>query len=130
MRSTLRVSFSFVIGVLSGIRRKDHHRAGGEVAGVGDAAYARDHRDLAVGYLALAAFPEELPHRLDHVGAAAREPALSRRDLAAAGVERQVSLMREIRLPDEGAALAALAEAQHLELQQDGDDEIVVGMER
>ncbi len=33
-------------------------------------------------------------------------------------------------LADEVAALAVLAEAQHLELQHDGDDEVVVGMKR
>src|SRR3990172_2379349 len=130
VRSTFRVSFSFVIGVLSSVRSKDHHGARGEVAGIGDAAYAGDHGDFAVGHLASAAFPEELANRLEQVGAAARKPGLSRRDLAAARVEGEVSGMREIRFPDVGATLAALAEAQHLQLQQDGNDEIVVRMER
>jgi hypothetical protein len=38
--------------------------------------------------LARAGLAEQLPHRFDEVGAAAGEPGLTCRDLAAAGVQR------------------------------------------
>ena len=84
---------------------------------------------FGVLHLALAAFAEELAHGFDQVGAAAREAGLSRGDLSAAGVQRQVAVEGEVMLADEVAALAMLAEAEHFHLQHDGDDEVVVGME-
>src|SRR5262249_57670939 len=52
------------------------------------------------------------------------------RNLTAAGVERQIAVVGEIAVADELHAFAGLAEAERLELQQDGNDEVVVRMER
>src|SRR5215510_1519060 len=115
---------------VSRIRGQDHYDAAAPVAAVGNAADPGDQRVPGVFHLPLAAFAEELAYRLDHIGAASGQPALAGRNLPATGIERQVARMGEVVLVDESATLPALAEAQHLELHHDGDDEIVIGMER
>ncbi len=109
---------------------RDQHqgRARAPVASVVDPADAGHQRVLRVLDLALAGFTAQLPHRLDQVVGRARR--LPRRDLAAAGIERQVAVVREVVIADERAALARLAEAECLELQHDRDDEVVVGVKR
>ena len=72
---------------------------------------------------------EQLSDRLNEVGTAASEPALTCRNLPATGVERKIAGMSEIVLVDKTASLPALAEPEHLQLQHDCDDEIVIGME-
>src|SRR5712691_695514 len=109
----------------SGISFRDQHqgRARAPVASVIDPTDAGYQRVLGVLDLALAAFAAQLPHRLDQVVRRARR--LARGNLAAAGVERQIAVMGEIVVADELSAFARFAEAEGLELQHDGDDEVV-----
>src|SRR5215475_10416739 len=109
-------------------RNQHQGRARAPVASVVDPTDAGHQRVLGVLDLALAGLALQLPHRLDQVVRRARR--LARGNLAAAGVERQIAVVGEIVLADELHALARLAEAERLELQHDGDDEVVIRVER
>ena len=112
------------------VRGQDHHDAATPVASVWNAADTRDQSICRVFHLPLVALTEQLPDRLDEIGPATGESALTSRNLSAAGVERKVTRMSEIELVDETATLAVLAESEHLQLKHDRDNEIVIGMER
>ena len=69
----------------------------------------------------------QLAHRLDHLGDAAAVGRVVVAQAAAIGVERQLAAARDqVAVGDEAAALALLAEAEVLDLQQHGDREAVV----
>src|SRR5579862_3546984 len=132
-RLTLRVSFNgFALAGLAMppllFRDQNQGCARTPVASVIDPADASHQRVFGVLDLALSGFAAQLAHRLHEIMRRAR--GLTRGDLTTAGVEGQIAIEGEIMLADERHALARLAEAEGFELQHDGDDEIIVRVER
>src|SRR5450755_1432290 len=72
-------------------RPPEDHGAGAQAAVVRDHAEAGDEADLRVGHRALAGFAGELKDRLGHAEKAAGAAGLAGRELAAAGVVREVA---------------------------------------
>src|SRR5215471_11724131 len=98
-------------------RNQNQRRARAPVASVVDPSDAGHQRVPRVLDLPFAGFALQLPYRLDQVVRGARR--LTRGNLAAAGVERQIAVVGEIAVADELHARARLAEAERLELQHD-----------
>src|SRR5262249_18478057 len=72
-------------------------------------------------------FAAQLPHGFKYLGHAAAVDGMVTAEPAAIGVERQLARAGDqIAVGDELAALALLAEAEVLELHQDGDGEAVI----
>src|SRR4029079_7804370 len=92
------------------VRHEAQRGAGAPVASVIDPADAGDERVGGVLDLTLAGLAHELPHRLDQI--VRRAGCLAGRDLAAAGVQRQRSFIREVGVADERHAFARFAEAE------------------
>src|SRR3982074_2191600 len=97
------------------------------VAPVVDPADAGHERVRGVLDLTLVGLTHQLAHRLDQI--VRRAGRLARPDLSPAGVERQRAAVGQIGVAHEWDPFARLAEAQRLELNDDGDEEIVVGVE-
>src|SRR5580698_3032574 len=93
---------------------RDQHQgcARAPVASVIDPADAGHQRVLGVLDLPLACLTAQLPYRFKQVFR--RAGCLAGGDLPAAGVERQVAVVGEVRLADVRDALAGLAEAKRL----------------
>src|SRR2546430_5215731 len=87
----------------------------------------RHQRDLAVRYLACPTRAAELADRL---GEEAEAVQTASGELAAPGVERQLAAQANAARRDEGAALAALAEAEGLDPGQREPAEAVIELDR
>ena len=104
-------------------------RAGAQAAVVGDHAEAGDEAELRLLDRALAGIVGELADRLGHAEEAAGAAGLPGRELAAAGVVREVAVVRQGARANEGRPLALGAKAQVLELQHHDDRVVVVGLD-
>src|SRR6516225_626345 len=85
-------------------------------------------REIAVRHLNLGmGFAAQLAHSFDDLGHAAAVDGMIAAETTTVGVERQLADARDqIAVSNELAALALLAEAEVLQLHQDGDGEAVV----
>src|SRR5882672_8000520 len=123
-----RVSLRFCMQ--SGLRRKNERDAATPIAAVRDPSNPGNQSVRSLFYLSASPLAEQLSHRLDQIRSAAGKTGLSGGNLPTARIQRKVAIVIEIHFIDVGASFARLAKSQHLQLQQNCDDEVIVRMKR
>src|SRR5690625_2575950 len=88
----------------------------------------RDQSILGGCDLSLSALAQQLAHRLDEVEATPGQTGLTGGKLATTGIERQLTFIGKVGSVHELRARTRFTEPDLFELQQDGDEEIVVGV--
>src|SRR6516225_1997848 len=114
----------------SGVRCENEHVTGAPVTAIADPANSGYQGVCGVFNLARPAIAEQLTHSFHEIGPAASQTDLASRNLSAARIERQVAVEVEVGFADISATLPLGAEAEHFQLQQDRENEIVVRLER
>src|SRR6478672_12606595 len=129
VRSTGFLRRGFISGIVTTTPRVSRRttqddRSRAQAAVVGDHAEAGDQADLRALDGARAGVVGELADRLGHAEEAAGAAGLAGRELAAAGVVREVAVVGQRSRANERRAFALGAETEVLELKHD-DDRIV-----
>src|SRR5262249_7869233 len=108
------------------LAREDVDRAGAVVEARDAAAGGMRQADLGVPHLAGPGFAAQLAHHLDHLGCAGGADRMALGEQSARRVDRDLAVDLRRAAVEEGAGLAARAEAEGLVVDQLGDGEGVV----